>query len=800
MPPFSPTGLSLIDGHDCSNTADHALLLTGTTWSVWRDALLRTAGFPAAGLTLLSAPGCARVADEFLRSECCEAEFDAIFTEAVACNSADIRDLASDPLLREAIAWQSLSALTALDQIVSAGPAPHRTAKHRARERMILRYWQRYCGKAETVGFFGPVCWVTVDPAESGVLARPGTHLIRSRSVYFDYWPLAAIADQLAADPLLRAWLPPVLCPQLTLRDRHVLDPIRPPVRLTGAQAAVVSRCDGRKPGWQVAAEAIGDPATALRNTADVYYLLNQLVQQGIIHWDFNLPVSFDAERVLWERLGQIADDDVRDTALGTFAAVCAQRDRVIAQAGDPDGLVEALLGLQDVFTRLSGQAATRRNGAAYAGRTLCVEETTRDLDVTFGAGVIEAIASALAVPLAIADWVCCSLAEAYLRELERLYADLGPGDVLLGQLWFLAQEAFYGAAPRPADQVAADLGRRWASLFGLDRIQPADRRLEFSSELLAAPLAEFFPGGQTTWAAARIHSPDLQFCAPSAETFARDDFIAVLGEMHPAFPSASNSVCVARHPDPVRLRDALRRDMAGQSVYPLLPPDWPRHTARLAFALEHPHDVQLGFTAAAGADLRRLLPISSLVVRPSDSGLTALAADGRTWPLIEFFGRPLSEMAMEVFKSAVAGSHAPRITVDRLVVARESWSLAVGDCPVTMARGERDQYLALRRWKAALGLPEHVFVKLASEVKPMFVDMTSPGYAPMLAAALRAARKDQGDGASLQVTEMLPTPADVWVLDAAGRRYVSELRLHLRHERAAPAEQPPTSWKQAGR
>jgi Lantibiotic dehydratase, N terminus len=772
-----------------SNAADHALPLDGKEWSVWQEALLRSAGFPADGLTLLSAPECARVADNYLRSEDCREEFDRAFSEAVARNSAEIHHLASNALLREAIAWQSLSALTALDKILSAGPVPHRTARHRARERVILRYWQRYCGKAETVGFFGPVCWTTVDPDEPAVMVRPGARLVRSRSVHFDYWPLAVMAEQFAAEPLVRAWLAPALCPQLTLRDRDVLDPVRPPVRLTGAQAAVVSRCDGRKPGWQVAEEAIGDPAAGLRNTADVYYLLNQLVQQGIIHWDFDLPISFDAERVLRERIGQVADGDIRDAALGKFNAVCAGRDRVVAHAGDPEGLAEALLGLQDVFTRLSGQAATRRNGAAYAGRTLCVEETIRDLDVTFGRGALAAFASPLAVPLAIADWVCCSLAEAYLRELERLCADLGPGDVPLGQLWFLAQELFYGGAQRPADQVAAEFGRRWACLFGLDRVQPSDRRLQFSSELLGAQLGEFFPRGQTKWAAARIHSPDLQFCVRSAEAFARDDFIVVLGEMHPAWPTASCGVFVGGHPDPQRLRDALRRDMAGRSIYPLLPPEWPRHTPRLAFALEHPQDVQLGFTAAAGADPRRLIPISSVVVRRSASGLTARAADGRTWPLIEIFGRPLSEMAMEVFKSAIGGSHTPRITVDRLVVARESWSMTVGDCPVTTASGERDEYLAIRRWKARLGLPEYVFVKLATEVKPIFVDMTSPGYAPMLAASLRGAFREQGNAASLQVTEMLPTPEEAWVPDADGRRYVAELRLHVRDERAVPAE-----------
>jgi hypothetical protein len=163
---------------------------------------------------------------------------------------------------------------------------------------------------------------------------------------------------------------------------------------------------------------------------------------------------------------------------------------------------------------------------------------------------------------------------------------------------------------------------------------------------------------------------------------------------------------------------------------------------------------------------------------------LIASAADGRSWPLIEFFGRLLSEAAVEAFKAVGRGrQHTPRITVDRLVIARESWRQTVGDCPVATAKGEREEYLATRRWRAALGLPEYVFVKPAGETKPLFVDMTSPVYASTLAAALRASRSAHGDAAEVVVTEMLPLPGQAWVPDAAAERYVAELRVHVRDD-----------------
>lgn len=255
-----------------------------------------------------------------------------------------------------------------------------------------------------------------------------------------------------------------------------------------------------------------------------------------------------------------------------------------------------------------------------------------------------------------------------------------------------------------------------------------------------------------------------------------------VLGEMHAAWAAGATAATVAAHPDPVRLRRALRADLRGESIYPLLPLDWPRTSSRLAFALESAEDPQLGFSPAPGADPDRLIPISAMTVRRTETGLAAFGPDGRRWPLIEVFGRLLSELAVEAFKAVDDAPHTPRITVDRLVVARESWRTTVADCPVTDARGERAEYLAVRRWKATHGLPEYVFVKVPGEVKPIFADLTCPTYASMLASMLRQAPRE----GSLSVTEMLPTPDLTWLPDAAGHRYVAELRVHMRDDREA--------------
>ncbi|WP_279581082.1 lantibiotic dehydratase [Fodinicola feengrottensis] len=140
--------------------------MPGTDWTVWRDAVLRTGGFPADGLIRLAAPEVATLADEALESGDYKAFFEA-YERANLLSSAAISEIAGDPLFREAVAWQN-PALVPILATVAADPAPtgNNRARHkrRARELMVARYWQRYCAKNETIGFFfsrSPGVWWT---------------------------------------------------------------------------------------------------------------------------------------------------------------------------------------------------------------------------------------------------------------------------------------------------------------------------------------------------------------------------------------------------------------------------------------------------------------------------------------------------------------------------------------------------------------------------------------------------------------------------------------------------------------
>ncbi|WP_406108770.1 thioesterase domain-containing protein [Micromonospora globbae] len=780
LPPATATGAAQPTG-GAAGAAGHRVPLGNTGWSVWRDAILRTTGFPADGLTLLSAPQAAAAADEMLATGAGAEQFDKEFAEALAATGRRLVELAGDPLLREAVTWQNRNALLALDGLRRGGPDAPRNVRRRDRERALLKYWQRYCGKNETVGFFGPSCWATLDPT-SPVAAevRPGPTLTRRRWVWFESWALAAYADHIGQDLAVRAWWPPVLAPHLRLVDRTVLRPGRPPVSLSPVEAALLAAADGRRP----ARDLVADPAVGLRRPEDGYALLDRLVERDLVTWDAGLPVSPAAEDVLRERIDTIGDAAARESARAGFDRLVAARDAVAAAAGDPDRLRAALDALDETFTALTGLPPRRREGQMYAGRTLCYEDTARDLDVVFGASLLDGIAAPMGVLLQAARWLAGALEEAYgavFRELyEELRAETGDGPVALSDLWFLTQGMFWGDGERPVDAVAAEFAGRWAGLFGLDALPPGTTEVRLRADDLAARVAEVFPTVRPEWSNARLHSPDLQICAADAEALARGDYTVVLGELHAAWPSFDCQVFTPSHPDVERLRAALAADLGERRIRLLFPTDWPRRTSRVAEALIGPTDRQLAFAPAPGADPQRALPTVALTVTDEAGRLVATAPGGQRWPLTEIFAGLLAAHAVDGFKLVAAAPYTPRITLDRLVVARQTWRTTVGESGLGTVTGERERFLAVRAWRRRLGLPEQVYVKLGTETKPCFVDLSSPAFANMFCAMVRAARGDRGDDVSLVVSEMLPGPDDAWVPDAQGRRYFSELRLHI--------------------
>jgi hypothetical protein len=113
---------------------------------------------------------------------------------------------------------------------------------------------------------------------------------------------------------------------------------------------------------------------------------------------------------------------------------------------------------------------------------------------------------------------------------------------------------------------------------------------------------------------------------------------------------------------------------------------------------------------------------------------------------------------------------------IDRLVVSRESWVFSAQDLSFAFEKQEAQRFIAARRWVRQQKLPRFLFVKTSTEMKPFYLDLTSPIYVELLARAVRKAY-NANSAIPIIFTEMLPEGKLSWLTDAEGKRYLCELR-----------------------
>jgi hypothetical protein len=162
----------------------HLVPLTGD-WAMWRDFAVRSAGFPIAGLSAFGGE------DESVR----------------------LAEVARDPAFAEAVIWQNRSAYrTAVAKIAEEGGSG---SKRRQRDGVVAGYWQRYCAKNDTVGFFGPLAWGRIRDDGRALAVRSG-RLMASREVHFESWCLEALMAAVGT----KAVVPLNRRPELELREQ----------------------------------------------------------------------------------------------------------------------------------------------------------------------------------------------------------------------------------------------------------------------------------------------------------------------------------------------------------------------------------------------------------------------------------------------------------------------------------------------------------------------------------------------------------------------------------------------------
>ncbi|BCB89682.1 lantibiotic dehydratase [Phytohabitans suffuscus] len=762
-------------------TAEHLIRLGGSDWSIWKQSVLRSGGFAAAGVGRLSNVELAAAADLSATGGGSRDDYQAAYERATAHLSEQIRQIARDPAFREAVAWQNRALIAdCLDKAAAGEP---RNVRGRNHESAIASYWQRYCVKNDTIGFFGPVGWAHWSTDGAAIRVTPGPGLLARRTTYLEVWAVDAVARALEQDPRLTPWLPPRLVSTYDLAGRTLHRSTRRPVPLTEAEAGLLGLCDGTRTAREVADQIVRSGHPELRTEQDVLDQLVALRERGLLRLSLEVAVSAHPERELVERLDRVGDPVVREEVLTRVSRLLHARDAVAAAAGDEAKLVVALGEAASVFEELAGVQAARRPGQTYAGRTILYEDTVRDVDVRFGAAVLDAMAPPLALLLQSARWFVAEAAREYRKVFdeayERMRARWGDAPPSLAAVVAAATPHLFfsrGQLPQPVAKVAEELQRRWQEIL---RPDPDTRCHRVRAEDIAERVAELFAAPEPAWSSAVHHAPDLMIAADGPEAVARGEFLLVLGELHLASNTVESRLFVEQHDDPSWLFRADEADHGDRRVYLSPPKHWQAVSSRTypPSALLSPRYTYWSLHPDAGGTPGEPLPAARLVVERTGGRLEVRTRDGaRRFDLLEVMGELLSPVTVNGFHPLPPAAHRPRVAIDRLVLARESWTLDAAGVRWASIKKEPDRFLAARAWRAELGLPERAFYKVPVEDKPVFVDFTSLVLVNLFAKAVR--RTAEARQTSFTVSEMLPDVGQTWLTDGDGAGYTAELRI----------------------
>ena len=709
------------------------------------------------------------------------ANFEQQYDDGVRRSSEALQAAAGSERFREAIVWQNRRALhTGIDSLVQKSPATT-SSKYRQHQELAASYLQRYCVKNDSIGFFGPVGWARVVPVTGSFNMRPGRSLLASRRVYFECWTIDALCQRLSQDPALRPWLVPRRMPFLRLEDNKLYVPLKEEQELNPGQALVLAACDGQRSVKSIAGELQANHPAKLTSEIQVYEILEGLHDAGLISWPQGIPFGSHPEEVLRRQLDSIADERLRGRALAMLDELETARDAVAAATGDAAELDEAFSKLEETFNRLTNVASTRAEGKTYAGRTLVYEDCQRNIEVEIGASILESLGPPLSLLLNSARWLTFQVAEECRKGFQEIYAALvrekQSSRVEALDFWPHAQRFLFGSRSDSITRIASRFQERWSEIFSLSTGQ---RRASYTSEQLSSRVRAAFDVPGAGWQYARYHSPDIMIAAESVAAIRRGDFQLVMGELHVAIHSLSWSFFVAQHPAPQELYRGIDADLPAPRVLLRAPKSWPGLTSRNFNILASPRDYSLEYASDSAAEqTSRTLPIESLVLEDQGSGLMLATRNGQlAFDVIEVFGDLLSTEIVDWFKLLGGRAHTPRINIDRLVVQRESWSVPAAEVAFAFERLDADRFLEARRFQQQYGMPRQVFCKVPVEVKPVYLDFDSAIYVNLLAKLIRRSVEQDGAGARLTVSEMLPGMDGLWLEDDEGQRYTSEFRI----------------------
>ncbi|HZM76528.1 MAG TPA: hypothetical protein VFC19_12420 [Candidatus Limnocylindrales bacterium] len=581
------------------------------------------------------------------------------------------------------------------------------------------RFLRRLGTRCETVSFFGPTLYATIEPEAAQAVTATGSGP-QPTDVDAAAWLVRELAAR-SVRSVAPGELPVSRDPLWYLDSGHLVRvPDGKKLAATDLQQQLWSALDG----WQTVADLASRCHLTVAQTRQQLAGIKVALRLGF------LPPSTTRHGLAWL------------TGRTPTGPAHRLQDRLSQVATTAWPARAELLADTEAQLRAEGLPTNRNAGGQYADRSFWHEECASALSehVTFGKPVADGVGAALAaiVPLLY-----------LIAILERADARAAVRQALGGRPVNLAVAASLdvpAATPR-ADALRAAVANLISSGSQLSRTELDAVCAPFWSTLDECDLtpAPALPGFDLMAAGADIATATW-----------------VLGEVHDDSSAIFGGSSSRVHSDPERLYN----DFCAELIR-VLPTD---HLATVVSRRRSMHitpelpGVSIELTGVSAKPSTHIVPIARVRVAADGTGVDIDGKRHYLYPgdLRSPMHRALSLPCLRTF--TLPETTHPRVTVDGMVLLRATWTGRLGGD----ATPGPAHFRAMQTLRLDLGLPRHVFTRHEREPKPVFIDLDDPVAVDDL-ARFGAGR--------FTLTECLPGPDQLW-WTAAGPAQAAELRL----------------------
>jgi len=704
-------------------------------------------------------------------------------------------ELFHDQRMREAV-WASARNFSRNFERYLDRPIGKRGTKERQIERTAMLFLQRLTAKNDTISFFGPFVWGRFRPdSQTNLVHEAGAgDLIRRRLVSCEYWAVTTLARRISADPAIRMELCPYLKPSCFLDGSTLFYPIGHRAELDPRRLAVIRLADGRRTSRQLLEALESSTAFAGCSPDKIRAVYQDLIDRKILVCELTVPTALpNTERHLLRQLERLPEG-------------CASKARWVAEVRRFCDWIEeyARSGYEDrrrivdemdgCFRELTGEEPTRGAGEMYAGRTLIYEDCETNVGRCEVGGALLADIESLSPLFEIARWISLEIARRYHGRFLELFRRLSGGrsrpvDFLL----FLQEAAVFNEEVEIETDLYRELQEVWREVLG-PRLTDARDEVTLApadGERVLAKLRHTRTGDRRMEVFGHnFHSPDFLFVAKDLDAVNRGDYAVVMGEIHKSTYMVTMPWAMPFCP----YRDEVESFLSQTMTEPVLEFSDPplRHIrANINWPVVPPFHEIVTEARTSRYPPERIINVGELEVVEEDGNLFVGSRDQRhrVWfpSVIRYFNYRKFQKNVIVDPLPVLGEkYSPCLRYGpRVVLQRRRWKFDREELPEVsrLAADSMELWLAVRSWQQQAGIPRLVFIKVPTEPKPVLIDFDNFLSVELF---LRLTRKSP----VVSISEMVPGPEDLWMRDADGRRFVSEIRTTVvRMEDAGPGE-----------